>query len=333
MTIRFDPSQRTDAMEESFCSKTSKSSDFQVQRWTTPVKRLTISLIRPFWTISETGRIPLMSEGSVMSTECVTSRRSDREAGLPSYVHHPDFDKRGALKQFSPDLLNDHSDYETKYMPDDVTREFARRMHYAGHRIHQSSKSSDQRHWQQLYFRLRDRIVLGNRKLIYRAVRRRMAMANRADDLIGECHIVLIQAVAAYNPWMGIRFSTYAFTCLVRALSRLSQRMMTDWLSRSMPLEMLAEVDPSSDTTELVSSGFATLDVFFREDHPLLSAREKLILSMRFRLSDQMTPDSQTLERVGKELGLSKERVRQVQASALDKLRRALGGDEKGCDR
>jgi DNA-directed RNA polymerase sigma subunit (sigma70/sigma32) len=33
---------------------------------------------------------------------------------------------------------------------------------------------------------------------------------------------------------------------------------------------------------------------------------------------------SGTLEQVGRELGLSKERVRQVQASALDKLRKAL---------
>jgi len=264
-----------------------------------------------------------------MNNESVTHRRSNRDAGLPSYVHHPEFEQRAALKQFSPDILNDHSDYETKYMPDDVTREFARRMHYAAHRVHQTSRPSEQRHWQQLYFQLRDRIVLGNRKLIYRAVRRRMAMANRADDLIGDCQIVLIQAVAAYNPWIGIRFSTYAYTCLVRALSRLSQRMSTDWLSRSMPLEMIAEVDPSSDETELVSSSFAMLDVYFRDDHPLLSAREKLILSMRFRLDERTTIASQTLENVGKELGLSKERVRQVQAGALDKLRRALVGERE----
>ena len=98
--------------------------------------------------------------------------------------------------------------------------------------------------WQEAYVRLRDEIVLGNRKLVYQAVRRRMAMSNKADDLIGDCHIVLIQAVAAYNPWLGIRFSTYAYTCLVRALARLAQRMANDWLSRSASLDVLPDGEP-----------------------------------------------------------------------------------------
>ena len=49
--------------------------------------------------------------------------------------------------------------------------------------------------WHHKYLTWRDRIVLGNRKLIYRAVRRWMPTASWADDLIGDCQIVLIQAV------------------------------------------------------------------------------------------------------------------------------------------
>jgi len=263
-----------------------------------------------------------------MNTENNTVRKSNREAGLPSFVHHPDFDKRNAAAEFNLDILDDCQEYESKYMPDDVTRDHARRMHYAAHRTHEAKTSTSQQLWMQNYFKLRDRIVMGNRKLIYRAVRRRMAMSHRADDLIGDCHIVLIQAVAAYNPWMGIRFSTYAYTCLVRALSRLSQRLSTDWLSRSLPLDSLSDGGaPDHAENELASNGFAQLDEFFREDHPLLSHREKVILSRRFRLQDTASTDSQTLEKVGKELGLSKERVRQVQATALDKLRQALSAE------
>ena len=92
--------------------------------------------------------------------------------------------------------------------------------------------------------------MLGNRKLIYRAVRRWMPPSAFADDMVGDCQIVLIQAVAAYNPWMGIRFSTYAFTCLMRALSRLSQRHAADRLSRSLPLESLPDGEPRDDSTE-----------------------------------------------------------------------------------
>jgi RNA polymerase primary sigma factor/RNA polymerase sigma factor len=207
-------------------------------------------------------------------------------------------------------------------MPDETTRDFARRMHYSAWRA-AHAEPDERARWQAAYLHFRDRIVLGNRKLIYRAVRRWMPPSAYADDMVGDCQIVLIQAVAAYNPWLGIRFSTYAFTCLMRALSRLSQRHASDRLSRSLPLESLPDGEPRDLSTEdLPTTRLARIDELLREGHDLLSSREKRVLVRRFSLDDQARPG--TLEQVGRELGLSKERVRQVQASALDKLRGAL---------
>ena len=252
------------------------------------------------------------------------TRRTSRAGALPGYLHHPTFADRTAKQEYDPaPLTDDPIDYDSGYMPDEVTRDHARRMHYAAYRMHHARTRAELARWTTAYHTLRDRIVLGNRKLIYRAVRRRLAASNRADDLIGDCHIVLIQAVAAFNPWLGIRFSTYAYTCLVRALARLSQRASTDWLARSVPLEALPDGEPRH---RLPADGHRTsqipIEEFLRDDHPLLSDREKLILTHRY--TRQADPAEQTLERVGKALGLSKERVRQVQATALDKLRRAL---------
>ncbi len=157
----------------------------------------------------------------------------------------------------------------------------------------------------------RDRIVLGNRKLIYRAVRRWMPAAAWVDDMTGDCHIVLIQAVAAYNPWLGIRFSTYAFTCLMR-LSRLSQRHTADRLSKSLPLEALPDGEPRDRRREQ-SAPICLMWTNSCGKPRLLSSREKQVLSRRFSLDVQTK--SGTLEQVGRELGLSKERVRQVQAT------------------
>jgi RNA polymerase sigma factor (sigma-70 family) len=253
-----------------------------------------------------------------------TVKRTSRAGDLPGYLKHPSFALRTAKQEYDPTPLTVNPiDYDSGYMPDEVTRDHAKRMHFAAHRMHTARTPAELARWTTAYHTLRDRIVLGNRKLIYRAVRRRMAASNRAEDLIGDCHIVLIQAVAAFNPWLGIRFSTYAYTCLVRALSRLGQRANTDWLTRSVSLDALPEGEPRHRLpADVGGAAQIPIEDFLRDDHPLLSDREKLILAHRFTL--HADPADQTLEKVGKALGLSKERVRQVQATALDKLRKVL---------
>lgn len=250
------------------------------------------------------------------------SRKHRASPTGPSHVSHPSFEQADAEKLYGQGTAT-RLDALATYMPDEVTRDHAKRMHYAAWRASGARDERSRRHWRAIYHSFRDQIVLGNRKLVYRAVRRWSPPSTFADDLIGDCQIVLIQAVAAYNPWMGIRFSTYAFTCLMRALSRLSQRHASDRLSRSLPLDVLPEGEPRDlEFEELPTTRLAQLDEYLRDDNDLLSLREKRVLVRRFSLDDEARGG--TLEQVGKELGLSKERVRQVQASALDKLRKAL---------
>jgi len=251
--------------------------------------------------------------------------KSRTTEGVPYHVVDDSFQQLQAEQFYTSPAGNGKcSDQEMgNHMPDELTREHARQMHYAAYRMAQAPDAKTRKVWLERYYDSRDRIVLGNHKLIYRAVRRWMPSAALADDLIGDCQIVLIQAVAAYNPWLGIRFSTYAFTCLMRALSRLSQRHAADRLARSLPLDSLPDGEPRDDAgEELPGAGLHRLDEFLREGNPLLSPREKMVLMRRFSLDEQAK--SGTLEQVGRELGLSKERVRQVQASALGKLRKAL---------
>ena len=107
------------------------------------------------------------------------------------------------------------------------------------------------------------------------------------------------------------------------AVRRLAQRLASDKLSHSLSLDTLPEGEPGRRfDIEPTSSGTLRIDEYLRAEHPLLSEREKLIIARRFCLRD--TETMPTLEKVGHELGLSKERVRQVQASALTKLRKAL---------
>jgi RNA polymerase sigma factor (sigma-70 family) len=65
----------------------------------------------------------------------------------------------------------------------------------------------------------------------------------------------------------------------------------------------------------------ADLDKYFSKDCDILDDREKLILRERFGLGDKPLT---SLEEVGKILNLSKERIRQIQFTALEKLRKVL---------
>lgn len=259
-------------------------------------------------------------------TASVTQRRR-RQSGLPSYVFHPSFLESTAPQRYDPwSLLVQDSDLGQPYMPDEQTREFARRMHYAAYRADLATTNKQRRRWLDLYYQLRDLIVLGNRKLIFRAVRRRILRSAYEEDSIGDCHIVLIHAVAAFNPWLNIRFSTYAYTCLIRALSRQNQRLAHDCLHQAVSFDALPDGEPNIPAPTAASQpetdASLRLDEFLRHDHPLLTPREKAILKLRFGWGDE--EGSPTLEQVGRCVGLSKERVRQVQTIALTKLRSVL---------
>lgn len=80
-------------------------------------------------------------------------------------------------------------------------------------------------------------------------------------------------------------------------------------------LELEARIDPED-----------ALDRRDRHEHlaralPVLTDREQRILEHRFELEGR---PFRTFEQLGRELGLSRERVRQIQLGALDKLRAAL---------
>jgi RNA polymerase primary sigma factor len=81
--------------------------------------------------------------------------------------------------------------------------------------------------------------------------------------------------------------------------------------------EVLADPTVSSPVSDLLAEDLTT-----QVSHALagLTPREREIVRLRFGIGDGET---QTLEEIGQRLGLTRERIRQLEAQALRKLRRS----------
>ena len=176
--------------------------------------------------------------------------------------------------------------------------------------------------WIERWKTIRDYIVERNLGLVHMMVHRFGGQPPERDDLRGEAFLALMRAVAGYDPWRGVRFTTYACNAIWRSLvhaaktaSKHRPRMPVEGGSWSEPLQ---QTDARSEL--YVDRLLRALDENLGE----LTEREAEILGWRFPLRGE---SALTLEEIGNAIGVSKERVRQIQKTGLSKLREVLEAD------
>ena len=144
------------------------------------------------------------------------------------------------------------------------------------------------------------------------------------EDLFSEALLGLLRAVDRFDPWRGYRFSTYACNVIIRALMRSCKRRATyqqRFPTFSVDISDCTEMKDSSEKTSLY---LERLRRVVDKNAGGLTEIESRVLGARFPAHDGPTP---TYREVGKLIGLSKERIRQIQVAALHKLRAALDAD------
>src|SRR3954468_6878550 len=180
--------------------------------------------------------------------------------------------------------------------------------------------------WYRLSDRIREQIAETNLALVLAMAKRtRMSEVDFAD-LVSEGNMALLRAVDKFDAGRGYKFSTYACRAILKAfsrqgmkLSKYRQRFPTDFdpkLERSNFLEVKRstfEKDAAEEVKRIVI-----------ENRAELSDVERTVIEHRFGLESGELEKPMTLEQVGQIIGVTKERVRQIQNKAMEKIRLQL---------
>lgn len=148
--------------------------------------------------------------------------------------------------------------------------------------------------------------------LVFAFAQRRAAMYHmHVDDILGPCFEGLAKAAERYDPAHGVRFSTFAYRCMLTHLwttfRKERQRSMKPLVEDfDCATEVVEKIEARPDRPGLVEQAF---------EH--LGDRERFILIRIFG-------DGANGAVVGKELGISHQRVAQIRKRAMTRCRKAL---------
>ena len=173
----------------------------------------------------------------------------------------------------------------------------------------------------------RDRIVEANLRLVFSIVKKFVNPNNTFDDLLSDGIVGLIRAVEKFDFDRGFRFSTYATQVVRRNSYRtvvLKQQERQKVLGglQDMDLELDDEGREGAISEKRWHELRSRLAVMLND----LDRREKFIIRARFSLGSHRKVH--TLQSLADRLGISKERVRQLERRAMEKLRGMADGIE-----
>jgi RNA polymerase sigma factor (sigma-70 family) len=159
-----------------------------------------------------------------------------------------------------------------------------------------------------------------------------LAMAKRTRlgdidfaEIVSEGNMALLRAVEKFNVERGFKFSTYACRAILKAFSRCAQKHTKH--RQRFPVEFEPDLEKSDWTDrkrDVVQDDLVDeLKQIVDRNLADLSNIEQTVIKQRFNW-DQTQDSPLTLDQVGRIIGVTKERVRQIQNKALLKIRRLI---------
>ncbi len=183
--------------------------------------------------------------------------------------------------------------------------------------------------WGHRVLTARSIIVRINMPLVLAMAKRTKLHSVDFNEMISEGNMALLRSVEKFDCSRGFKFSTYSCRAILKSFSRVAMRASryrgrfpTEFdpaMERSDHVDRLriqVEQDCVDELKEILLSNVACL-----------SDVERTVINERFALGKMifgLDDSPKTLEQVGRIIGVTKERVRQIQNNALKKIRLAL---------
>lgn len=188
--------------------------------------------------------------------------------------------------------------------------------------------------WYQIYKECRNTIFVANLGLVFTILKRKLHFHKKKyeDETISEMNKALLNAVDKFDVSRGFKFSTYAW----RAIQNRGQWYASKQFNRKeyavdLDINLFDALVGQFNVDETKSDYLKHVrSLLYGENLHItqLNKKERLVLAYRFGFvlnSNFKNPHKgATLQDIGEELKLTKERVRQLEASGLRKLREYL---------
>ena len=179
--------------------------------------------------------------------------------------------------------------------------------------------------WHRRFEHFREYLVRTNLALVLAMAKRTRLGDVDFAEIVSEGNMALIRAVDKFNVDRGFKFSTYACRAILKAFSRTALKSSRH--RTRFPVEFEPEMEKSDWTDRrrdaVEEDCIDELKAIVDRNLADLSQVEETVIRRRFNWK-QEEESPLTLEEVGQIIGVTKERVRQIQNKALAKIRTVM---------
>lgn len=166
----------------------------------------------------------------------------------------------------------------------------------------------------------KNEIVRANLRLVVSIAKRHMSPSRNFFELVSDGNMALFRAVEKFDFARGFRFSTYASWAIMKNFARsIPNEVRRQTRFRTSHDELFSATEDTRTDPREQESAQSEREVQVGQLLERLDERERKIIDLRFGLTNDRK--ALTLKQVGAEMGVTKERVRQLEVRAMRKLR------------